>query len=70
MCLLLLPGAWRRMGGRSPGPWFRRLLLAVTVLALCALLLKWVLLFSQVNEAWIALFLPVHLAFWAVLRRS
>ena len=70
LALALLPGAWRRMGGRAPGPWFRRLLLAVTVLALSALLLKWVLLFSQVNEAWIALLLPVHLAFWAALRRS
>jgi hypothetical protein len=70
LALALLAGAWRRMGGRAPGPWFRRLLLAVTVLALCALLLKWVLLFSQVNEAWIALLLPVHLAFWAALRRS
>ena len=69
LCLLLLPGAWRIAGGRAAGAWFRRLLAAVTALAVVALLLKWVMLFSQVNEPWIALLLPVHLAFYAGLRR-
>ena len=43
-------------------------LAAVTLGAVCALLLKWVLLFSQVNQPWIALLLPVHLALFARLR--
>ena len=44
--------------------------MVVTIAAVCALLLKWVLLFSQVNEVWIALLLPVHLALWVGFRRS
>ena len=67
--LLLLPAAWRMMAGRRPGRWSRGVLIAVTVLACCALLLKWVLLSSQVNEPWIALLLPVHLALWFALKR-
>ena len=68
LCLLLLPGAWRMMAGRPPGRWFRGLLLVVTIAAAGALLLKWVLLFSQVNQPWIALLLPIHLALWSRLR--
>jgi len=70
LCLLLLPAAWRMMGGRNPGRWFRGLLIAVTIAACGALLLKWVLLFSQVNQPWIALLLPIHLALWSRLRRA
>ena len=70
LALLLLPGAWRRMAGRAAGPMFGRVLMVVTIAAVCALLMKWVLLFSQVNEVWIALLLPVHLALWAGFRRS
>lgn len=70
LALALLPGGWQLMAGRAPGPWFRRLLRIVTLVAAGALLLKWVLLFSQVNEAWIALLLPAHLALWTALRRS
>lgn len=70
LALALLPGGWQLMAGRAPGPWFRRLLRIVTLVAVGALLLKWVLLFSQVNESWIALLLPVHLALWTALRRS
>jgi hypothetical protein len=69
LALLLLPGAWRLAGGRAPGTWFRRLLAVLAALAVAALLLKWVMLFSQVNEPWVALLLPVHLAFYAGLRR-
>jgi hypothetical protein len=69
VALLLLPGAWRLARGRAPGAWFRGLLAMVAALAVLALLLKWVMLFSQVNEPWIALLLPVHLAFYAGLRR-
>ena len=70
LALLLLPGAWRLMAGRTPGPTFRRVLAVVALAAVGALLLKWVLLFSQVNEVWIALLLPVHLALWVGFRRS
>ena len=70
LCLLLLPAAWRMMAGRPPGRWFRGLLVVVTVAAVGALLLKWVLLFSQVNQPWIALLLPIHLALWSRLRRA
>jgi hypothetical protein len=69
LALLLLPGAWRLAGARAPGAWFRRVLAAVAALAVGALLLKWVMLFSQVNEPWIALLLPLHLALHAGLRR-
>jgi hypothetical protein len=69
LALLLLPGAWRIVRGRAAGTWFARLLSAIAVLASCALLLKWVLLFSQANQPWIALLLPLHLAFYAGLRR-
>ncbi len=69
LCLLLLPGAWRIAGGRTPGRGFRRVLAAVAAAAVAALMLKWVLLFSQVNQPWIALLLPVHLAFYAGLRK-
>ena len=69
LCLLLLPGASRIARGRDGGRLFRGVLAAVTLGAVCALLLKWVLLFSQVNQPWIALLLPVHLALFARLRR-
>jgi hypothetical protein len=69
LCLLLLPGAWSITRGRDGGRLFRGVLVAVTLGAVCALLLKWVLLFSQVNQPWIALLLPVHLALYARLRR-
>jgi hypothetical protein len=69
LCLLLLPGAWRIAGGRAPGAGFRRLLGIVAIAALAALGLKWVLLFSQVNQPWVALLLPLHLALYASLRR-
>lgn len=70
LALALLPGAWRCMAGRPPGAWFPWLLRVVTLAAAGALLLKWVLLFSQVNQPWIALLLPVHLALWMSLRRA
>jgi hypothetical protein len=69
LCLLLLPGAWRIAGGRVPGRGFRMGLAAVVAAALAAFMLKWVLLFSQVNQPWIALLLPMHLALYAGLRK-
>jgi hypothetical protein len=68
LCLLLLPGAWRIAGGRPPGAGFQRLLATVAAAAVGALLLKWVLLFSQVNQPWVALLLPLHLTLYAGLR--
>ena len=69
LCLLLLPGAWRIARGRLPGWWFQRVLAVVTAVAAAAFALKWVLLSSQVNEVWIALLLPLHLALYLGLRR-
>ena len=80
LCLLLLPGAWQiargRAGNRLEGPRalatssvFRRVLAVVTASAAAAFGLKWVLLSSQVNEAWIALLLPLHFAGYLALRR-
>ncbi|MCJ0825883.1 DUF4105 domain-containing protein [Luteimonas sp. 50] len=69
LCLLLLPGAWRIARGRGGGRLFHAVLAAVALGAAAALLLKWVLLFSQVNQPWIALLLPLHLALYVRLRR-
>lgn len=69
LCLLLLPGAWRLAGGKTPGRSFRNVLALVAAAAAAALVLKWVLLQSQVNEPWIALLLPLHLALWSGLSR-
>ena len=67
LCLLLLPGGWRIARGRPAGPWFRRALLVVAVLAGLAPVLQ-LLPGAQYQLPWIALLLPVHLAFafaWA-----
>ena len=69
LCLLLLPGAWSLARGKTPGQAFRIALSLVAALAAAAFVLKWVLLQSQVNEPWIALLLPLHMAFYAGLRR-
>ncbi|MFC7301281.1 DUF4105 domain-containing protein [Cognatiluteimonas weifangensis] len=69
LCLLLLPGGWRLARGRDGGRLFRGVLSTVTLGAAGALLLKWILLFSQANQPWIALLLPLHLALYVRLRR-
>src|SRR5690606_16122563 len=69
LCLLLLPGAWAIAGGRTPGRPFRTVLALVAAAAVAAFVLKWVLLQSQVNEPWIALLLPMHLALWSGFSR-
>lgn len=69
LCLLLLPGAWHLARGKAPGRSFRIVLALVAAAAAAAFVLKWVLLFSQVNEPWIALLLPLHLALWSGLSR-
>ena len=63
LCLLLLPGAWALLRGRMPSPRFRALLLAVAVLAALACLPLWLQAVPQRNGHWIALLLPLHLAF-------
>jgi len=69
LCLLLLPGAWAIAGGKAPGRVFRIVLPVVAAAAVVAFVLKWVLLSSQVNEAWIALLLPLHVALWSGFKR-
>ena len=68
LLLLLLPGGWRIARGRAPGAWFRRCLLVVGVGAVVALTLQ-LLPDAQYAAPWIALLLPVHLAFaWVWMR--
>lgn len=61
--LLLWPGAIRLLRGRPPGAWFRRTLIAIAACAALSLFLLWLPLQPQRNAPWIALLLPVHLAF-------
>ena len=69
LCLLALPGGWRIARGRLPGRWFAPGLAAIAIAAVVALLLNLVV-GAQDNLRWIALLLPVHLAFWATWRRA
>lgn len=69
LCLLLLPGAWAIAGGNAPGRVFRIVLALVAAAAAAAFVLKWVLLFSQANQAWIALLMPLHVALWVSMRQ-
>ena len=71
LCLLLLPGAWALLRGRDPSARFRGLLVTVAALATLALLPLWLQTLPQRNGNWIALLLPVHLAFaWTWARRK
>jgi hypothetical protein len=67
--VLLLPGAGAIAGVKTPGRSFRIVLALVAAAAAAAFVLKWVLLQSQVNEPWIALLLPLHLALWSGFSR-
>ncbi len=69
LMLLLVPGAWSVLRGRSPGRWFTRLLAAVIVLAVASLPLHWLSLQAQFNTQWIVLLLPIHLALAGLLGR-
>ncbi|MBS0212167.1 MAG: DUF4105 domain-containing protein [Proteobacteria bacterium] len=62
LCFALLPGAWARLRGRTPGRWHARILLLVAISAGIALFLKFLPFRIQRNGDWIALFLPIHLA--------
>lgn len=70
LCLLLLPGAWALLRGRAPSAWFGPLLLAVAALAALACLPLWLQTFPQRNGHWIALLLPLHLAFTRLRHRG
>jgi hypothetical protein len=60
-CILLLPGGWRIVRGRMPGPMFRRWLWLVAIGAMLSLPLQ-LLPEAQFQLPWIALLLPAHLA--------
>jgi hypothetical protein len=65
LCLALLPGAWARLRGRTPGRSFRWLLRAVAAGAAVAGFLKFLPFLAQQNTEWVLLLLPLH---WALLR--
>lgn len=69
LCLLLVPGGWHVARGHMGGRWFRVLLAAVATGTIVALLLKWMPMPAQLNQPWIALLLPIHLALWHALGR-
>lgn len=60
---LLLPGGWQLARGRSTGRLFRPALIATVIFALLAPFLHWIVAVPQANAHWIALLLPVHVAF-------
>ncbi|TZF91804.1 DUF4105 domain-containing protein [Cognatilysobacter lacus] len=68
LALLALPGAWRLVRGRAPGPLMRRLLPVLTAVALVAVFVSWLESGAQDNARWIALLLPIHAGIWAGLR--
>lgn len=61
----LLPGGWRLLRGRAPGPVFGAGLVLMAGLAAAALFLSWLSMAPQDNARWIALLLPLHLGLWA-----
>ena len=63
LCLLLLPGAIAVLRGRAPSPLFRGVLWLVAALAVLACLPLWLQVAPQRNGPWIALLLPLHVAF-------
>jgi hypothetical protein len=69
LCLLLLPGGWRRLRGRDAGRGFERMLGVIAICAVVAWIMRWLPFPEQDNTHWIALLLPIHLALWSALRR-
>lgn len=65
LALGLLPGAWRAMRGRPPGPVFEWVMLAMLVLAMGYAFLKLMPFLRQQNVEWVFLLLPLH---WALAR--
>lgn len=69
LCLLLLHGGWRIARGRPAGVWFRRWLGVVAACAVIAWIMRWLPFPEQDNTHWIALLLPVHVAWFVSLGR-
>ena len=67
LCVLLLPDAWRLLRGRAPWGLLRPVLAAVAALAVVGLFLHWLPVQPQRNVHWIALLLPLHVAWWWAL---
>ncbi|KFN51154.1 DUF4105 domain-containing protein [Arenimonas composti] len=65
LALGLLPAAWAKLRGRTPGAWFRPLLWTVAGMAALAGFLKFLPFLDQQNTDWVLLLLPVH---WALLK--
>lgn len=63
LCVLLIPGAIAVLRRRTPPAWFGWLMAVVAFGALVAWFLHWLPLRLQYNQSWIALLLPIHLAF-------
>src|SRR3546814_20337428 len=70
LCLLLLPGGWRIVRGRAPGPWFGRWLGVVAACTIVALFMLWLPTLPQRNAQRIALLLPVPPCLWLALGRQ
>lgn len=62
ICLLLLPGGWQHLRGRSGSRTFRLLLWVVAGSAAIAGFLKFLPFRPQENVEWVLLLLPIHLA--------
>ena len=60
---LLLPGGWRLARGRAAGRMFRWALTATVICATLAPFLHWAVAVPQANAHWIALLLPINVAF-------
>jgi len=69
LALLLLPGGWALLRGRTPPRWFRIALWLAAGVALFALPVHWLSLLPQFNMQWIVLLLPVHVALALTLGR-
>ncbi len=69
LCLLLLPGAVALWRGRAPGRLFAPVLWGVAAVGCGGWLLQWLSQQPQVNAAWVALLLPVHVSLALALGR-
>lgn len=63
LCLALLPGAISVLRRRTPPRWFGVCVAIVAAAAVIAWILHWLPLRPQYNQTWIALLLPIHVAF-------
>ena len=68
LCLLLVPGAWALLRGRDTSRFHRGVRIAVAAGAILALALQ-LLPATQAQAPWLALLVPIHLAFALPRRR-